>query len=124
MKAIKISTIIIGFLFFAQMAPAVEKIYCKKYTGKYKEYILTVTFTQNGKLLIEVEEDNGGGYFSTPGSYKIKNSRVDFFYRGLNRSVFIEKDSITATPYTFSIGEDYKTTITLKEDSAFSSACK
>jgi hypothetical protein len=124
MKAIKISTIFILLILFAQQASLAEKIYCKKYTGSYKDYILAVTFTQNGKLFIEVEENKGGGYFSTPGSYTIKNSRVDFFYRGLNRSIFLEKGSISATPYTFSINDDYKTPVILKEDTTFPATCK
>ncbi len=124
MKAIKISTIIIGFLFFTHLAMPAEKIYCKKYSGTYQGYNLTVSFSQNGKMIIEVEQQNGGGYFSTPGSYMIKNSRIDFFYRGLNRTLYIEKDRITASPYTFSIDEDFKTKIVLIEDKSFSCSRK
>jgi len=124
MKPLKISTIIIGILFFTQLPTYAERIYCKKYSGSYMDYNLTIIFSKNGKMLIEVEQKSGGGYFSTPGSYTIKNKRVDFFYRGLTRSIFFEEEGITATPYTFSISEDYQSSIELKEDKAFPSLCK
>ncbi|HNX23710.1 MAG TPA: hypothetical protein PKG60_06650 [Spirochaetota bacterium] len=124
MKAVKISTIIISLLFFINLSLSAEKIRCKKYSGTYNECKLTVTFSQNGKMLVEVEEKNGGGYFSTPGSYTLKDSTINFFYRGLSRTLHIENDRITATPYTFSIDEDYKTLIVLIEDKIFSSSCK
>lgn len=124
MKIYKISTIIICILCFINLSLAVEKINCRKFSGKYGEYNLSISFSKNGKMLIEVEEKEGGGYFSTPGSYKIKDSKIDFFYRGLGRTVYIENDQLKATPYSFSIGEDYKTIIVLKEDKNFISVCK
>lgn len=124
MKAIKIAIILFALVFFTRIALPADKIYCKKYTGTYKEFELTIMFAQNGKMLIEVNDKNYGGYFSTPGSYSIKNTRIDFFYRGLNRSIFIEKDQITASPYTFSIDEDYKTEIIMKEDKSYPATCK
>ena len=122
MKTFKISTILITLLFFANSIDAAEKIICKKYTGTYKEFSLAISFSQNGKMLIEVEEKEGGGYFSTPGSYKVRENRVDFFYKGLSRIFFIGKDSITASPYTFSIEDDYETEIVLTEDKSYT--CK
>lgn len=124
MKAVKLSTIIICFLFFITLPLASENIICKKYTGTYKDYQCTVTFSQKGKMLIEVDDRNGGGYFSTPGSYIVKNKKIDFFFRGLNRTLYIDKDRLTASPYTFSIDEDYKTEIVLLEDIQYSKSCK
>lgn len=81
-------------------------------------------FSQNGKMLIEVDDKSGGGYFSTPGSYSVKDSKIDFFYRGLNRTLYIDKGNLTATPYTFSIEEDFKTPITLTEDKTYTGSCR
>ncbi len=106
------------------MSFAVEKITCRKFTGKYGDYNFSILFSGNGKMLIEVEEKEGGGYFSTPGSYSINNSKIDFFYRGLGRTIYIENDHLKASPYTFSINEDYKTVIILQEDKAYPPACK
>lgn len=124
MKAFKISTIIIPLLFFILLPLSAEKIYCKKYSGIYKNYTINIIFSQNGKMLIEVEQDNGGGYFSTPGSYSFKNSKIDYIYKGLMRTINLEKDGLSATPYTFDIEEDHKTAITLIEDKFFTSTCK
>lgn len=124
MKAYKISTIIICIMLFIQLPVSADRIYCKKYTGTYKVYTFTILFSQNGKMLIEVDDKNGGGYFSTPGSYTVKNSKIDFFYRGLNRTVYIDNGRLTATPYTFSVDEDFKTVIVLTEDMTYSSSCK
>lgn len=124
MKTIKIATILLGIVLFAQAVPAADKIFCKKYTGVYRDYEFTISFSPNGKMLIEVNDKNNGGYFSTPGSYSIKGTRIDFFYRGLNRSIFIGKEKITATPYTFNINDDYKTEIVMKEDTSYSASCK
>ena len=125
MKAIKISTIIIiCFIFLTNISQSADKIFCKKYSGTYQNYKLSVSFTKNGKMLVEVEENEGGGYFSAPGSYSIKDSKINFFYRGLNRTLLLSKESITACPYAFSINDDYKTIITLVEDKTFSSNCK
>ena len=123
MKAIKISTIIIGIIFLTSLSLHAEKIHCKKYSGRYNDYNLTISFSKNGKMLIEVEEKDGGGYFSTPGGYVIKDKRIDFFYRGLNRTVYLENDQMMASPYTFSLNEDYKTIIILMEDKSFPSSC-
>ncbi len=122
MKTFKISTILITLLLLADITDAAEKIICKKYTGTYKDYMLAISFSQKGKMLIEVEEKEGGGFFSTPGSYKVTENRVDFFYKGLSRIFFIGKESITASPYTFSIDDDYKTEIVLAEDKSYT--CK
>jgi len=124
MNTFKISTIIISLLFFINLPLTAEKIYCKKYTGTFKDYKLSVMFSQNGKMLTEVEDNNGGGYFSTPGSYTYKNSKIDYIYKGLMRTIYIEKDILKATPFTFDIEEDYKTEILLIEDKSYTSVCK
>jgi len=101
-----------------------ERIYCKKYSTVYKDYKLSILFSQNGKMLISVEDNNNGGYFSSPGNYIIKETKIDFFYRGLSRTIYLKDDQITASPYSFNIDEDYKTKIVLTEDKSFSSSCK
>ena len=124
MRVVKISTIIISFIFFINVSIAAEKIYCRKFSAVYKEYTISVLFSQNGKMVISVDDKDSGGYFSTPGSYLIKDSKVDFFYRGLSRTIHLKNDSITATPYTFNIEDDYRTEIVLHEDKSYSSSCK
>jgi len=123
MRVYKISTIIISLLFFVSLSIAADKIYCKKYSGVYKNYNIVIQFSKYGKMIVDVQEKESGGYFSMPGSYAIKDTKIDFFYKGLLRTVIIEKESITATPYTFSIEEDLKTIIILKEDKSFPDLC-
>lgn len=124
MNIVKISSIIILIFCFLYPAQASEKINCRKFAGSYGDYLITVTFSKIGKMLISVEEKDSGGYFSTPGSYSVKDSQIDFFYRGLNRTMYIENGKIKGTPYTFSISDEYKVEITLKEDKSFPSNCR
>ena len=115
MRAIKISTTIICLLFFIQLLPAAEKIICKNYKGTSGEFNFELTFTDNGKMMIGVDSKNGQGFFAVPGSYSIKNSEITFFYKGLSRTFYMEKDYIKASFYSFGISEELENKIILKE---------
>lgn len=124
MRAFKISTIIISILIFVNPSYAADRIYCRQYSGKYKEFNLTIQFSKNGKMFIEVMEDETGGYFSSPGSYTFIDSKISFYFKGQLRTVYLKSNNIIASPYTFSIDEDLKTEIALQEDKSFADSCK
>lgn len=124
MRALKISTIIITLLFFVTASSPAEKISCKKYSGTYEDYTFTISFFSNGKMLIAVDSKNRSGFFSSPGSYMIKGSRLDFFYKGLSRSIYFENDRILASFYSFNLAEDYENKIVLTEDKSYPATCR
>ncbi len=123
MKLFKISTIIFAFIIFISPAYSAEKISCKKYTGKYNDYTIEISFFDNGKMLISVNSSNSG-YFVSPGSYTIKDSQIHFYYKGLQRTMVLKVDKILVSLYSLAIEEDLENKIILSEDKSFPDSCK
>jgi len=123
MRILKISTIIFFSLIFISLAESADKISCKKYAGNYLDYSIDVTFFNNGKMLISVNSSNSG-YYLSPGSYILKNSEIQFYYKGLKRFVVLKGDKILASLYSFAIEDDLENKIILSEDKSFPGSCK
>ncbi len=121
MKKISLSLALCLILSIAVSAS--EKIQCRKFTGTFKEWKITVLFNSKGKMEIHTMKGLGQGRFSSLGYYSLKGEEVGYFYSSRHRTILLKTGMIEATPYSFAISEDYSKKIKLKEVSSFRKKC-
>lgn len=100
-----------------------EKLQCRKFTGTFKKWKITLLFNSKGKMEIHTLQGTGMGRFSSLGYYSLKEKEIGYFYSSKRRTVLLKDRIIEATPYSFAISDDLVQKIILKEDSSFKQKC-
>jgi len=121
MKKLSLSLVIC--LTLASSVTGSEKLHCKKFTGTFKKWNITVLFNSKGKMEIHTIKGTGLGRFSSLGYYSFTGKEIGYFYSSRRRTILIKGGLIEATPYSFAISEDFSKKIILKEDSSFKKKC-
>lgn len=119
----KLAALIIFTSLCTATAGAGERITCRMFKGKIKDWSIVVLFNAKGKMEIHTEKKMGQGSYSSLGHYRVKGKEVGYFYHSKYRSFLMKGRTIIGSPFCFDIGKDIHRKIILRETSSYRRKC-